>query len=109
MATATATARDVSAPGRGGRIALCYATCMAQVVTRLDDKLVADLDGLVADGRLASRSEGVRIGLEKLVDEHRRRRIGEEIVEGYTRQPQTEEEFAGIDEATRAMIEAEPW
>lgn len=82
---------------------------MAQVVTRLDDKLVADLDELVASGFVASRSEGVRIGLEKLVDEQRRRRIGEEIVEGYRRQPQTEEELAGADEATRAMIEAEPW
>jgi Arc/MetJ-type ribon-helix-helix transcriptional regulator len=82
---------------------------MAQVVTRLDDELVAGLDGLVADGFVASRSEGVRIGLEKLVDEHRRRRIGEEIVEGYRRQPQTEEELACADAVTRAMIEAEPW
>jgi Arc/MetJ-type ribon-helix-helix transcriptional regulator len=82
---------------------------MTQVVTRIDDKLVADLDDLVAEGRVASRSEAVRIGLEKLVDEHRRRQIGEEIVEGYRRQPQTEEELAGADEAARAMIEAEPW
>jgi metal-responsive CopG/Arc/MetJ family transcriptional regulator len=55
---------------------------MAQVVTRLDDKLIADLDGLVADGFVASRSEGVRVALEKLVDEQRRRRIGAEIVAG---------------------------
>jgi Arc/MetJ-type ribon-helix-helix transcriptional regulator len=90
-------------------IAFCYTQRMPQVVTRLDEQLVAELDGLVADGRLASRSEGVRIGLERLVDEHRRRRIGEEIVEGYRRQPQTDEELAWADEATRAMIEAEPW
>jgi Arc/MetJ-type ribon-helix-helix transcriptional regulator len=82
---------------------------MAQVVTRLDEKLVADLDDLVADGRLASRSEGVRVALEKLVDEHRRRRIGEEIVEGYRRQPQTEEELARADRALRASINEEPW
>jgi Arc/MetJ-type ribon-helix-helix transcriptional regulator len=82
---------------------------MAQVVTRLDDKLVSDLDGLVADGRVASRSEGVRIGLEKLVEEHRRRRIGAEIVEGYTRQPQTDEEIANAERATRASIAEEPW
>jgi Arc/MetJ-type ribon-helix-helix transcriptional regulator len=82
---------------------------MAQVVTRLDDKLAADLDELVAGGLVASRSEAVRMGLEKLVDEHRRRRIGAEIVEGYRRIPQTEEELAGIDKATRALIAEEPW
>jgi len=82
---------------------------MAQVVTRLDDKLVADLDGLVADGFVASRSEGVRVAVQKLVDEQRRRRIGAEIVAGYERMPQTEEELAGIDEATRALIAEEPW
>jgi metal-responsive CopG/Arc/MetJ family transcriptional regulator len=82
---------------------------MAQVVTRLDDKLVADLDGLVADGFVASRSEGVRMGLQKLVEEHRRRQIGTEIVAGYTRHPETDEELAQAEQATRALIEEEPW
>jgi metal-responsive CopG/Arc/MetJ family transcriptional regulator len=82
---------------------------MPQVVTRLDEKLVADLDGLVADGRVASRSEGVRVALEQLVDEHRRRRIGEEIVEGYRRIPETDEEIAQAERATRASIAEEPW
>jgi Arc/MetJ-type ribon-helix-helix transcriptional regulator len=82
---------------------------MPQVVTRLDEKLVADLDGLVADGRIASRSEGVRVALEQLVDEHRRRRIGEEIVEGYRRIPETDEEIAQAERATRASIAEEPW
>jgi Arc/MetJ-type ribon-helix-helix transcriptional regulator len=82
---------------------------MAQVVTRLDDKLVADLDGLVADGFVASRSEGVRVGLERLVEEHRRRRIGAEIIAGYERQPETDEELAQAERATRALIEEEPW
>ena len=82
---------------------------MAQVVTRLDDKLTAELDGLVADGVVASRSEAVRLGLERLVDEHRRRLIGAGIVAAYRRQPQTEEELAGLDSSTRALIEEEPW
>ncbi|HXM86897.1 MAG TPA: ribbon-helix-helix domain-containing protein [Solirubrobacteraceae bacterium] len=82
---------------------------MAQVVTRLDDKLVADLDGLVADGVIASRSEGVRVALEKLVDEERRRRIGAEIVAGYERCPETDEELAQAERATRASIAEEPW
>jgi metal-responsive CopG/Arc/MetJ family transcriptional regulator len=82
---------------------------MAQVVTRLDDKLVADLDGLVADGVVANRSEGVRVALEKLVDEERRRRIGAEIVAGYESCPETDEEIAQAERATRALIEEEPW
>jgi Arc/MetJ-type ribon-helix-helix transcriptional regulator len=82
---------------------------MAQVVTRLDDKLVADLDGLVAEGFVASRSEAVRMGLERLLEERRRRRVGDEIVSGYERRPETDEELAQAEEATRALIEEEPW
>jgi Arc/MetJ-type ribon-helix-helix transcriptional regulator len=82
---------------------------MAQVVARVDDALAAELDELVTDGVVSNRSEAVRLGLERLVDEHRRRRIGAEIVEAYSRMPQTEEELAGLDEATRALIAEEPW
>lgn len=82
---------------------------MTQVVTRLDDKLVEELDGLVADGVVTNRSEAVRLGLERLIEEHRRQRVGAEIVDAYRRQPQTDNELAGIDHATRALIEEEPW
>jgi Arc/MetJ-type ribon-helix-helix transcriptional regulator len=82
---------------------------MAQFVTRLDDRLVEQVDALVADGVVATRSEAVRLGLERLVDEHNRRQVGARIVEGYRRQPQTEEELRGLDDATRALIEEEPW
>lgn len=82
---------------------------MAQVVTRLDDKLAAQLDDLVADGVVSSRSEAVRLGLERLIEEHRRRRLGAEIADAYRRQPQTEEELAGLEEATRALLAEEPW
>jgi Arc/MetJ-type ribon-helix-helix transcriptional regulator len=82
---------------------------MTQVVTRLDDKLAGDLDALVADGVVANRSEAVRLGLTRLVEEHRRRQIGDRIVEAYRRQPQTEEELTGLDEATRSLVEEEPW
>jgi Arc/MetJ-type ribon-helix-helix transcriptional regulator len=82
---------------------------MAQLVTRLDGDLLALVDGLVADGIVASRSEAVRLGLERLVDEHRRRQVGASIVEGYRRLPQTAEELAGLDHATRALVGEEPW
>jgi len=43
---------------------------MAQLVARLDDSLMAEVDVLVADGVVANRSEAVRLGLERLVDQH---------------------------------------
>lgn len=82
---------------------------MAQVVARLNDDLVAAVDDLVTDGVFESRSDAIRRALEFVVDQQRRKRIGEAIVEGYRRVPQTEDEIAWADEATIAMIEEEPW
>lgn len=82
---------------------------MAQLVTRLHDRLLEKVDGLVSDGVVSNRSEAVRLGLERLVDEHRRRRIGTAIADGYRRRPQTEAELAGVDEAALALVEEEPW
>jgi Arc/MetJ-type ribon-helix-helix transcriptional regulator len=91
------------------RIPFRYADCMTQLVTRLSDDLIAEVDRLVDDGVVANRSEAVRLGLERLVDGHRRRRIGEQIVAAYRTQPQTEAELGGLDRATRALVEEEPW
>jgi len=82
---------------------------MAQFVTRVEDGLASDVDRLVQEGVVASRSAAVRLGLEGLIDRHNRRRIGRAIVEGYSRRPQTEAEVGWADEATRAMIADEAW
>lgn len=82
---------------------------MAQLVTRIPDALAQEVDRLVEEGVVTSRSEAVRLGLERLVDRERRRRIGEAIVDGYRRIPQTEDELLWSDEDTRRMIEEEPW
>jgi Arc/MetJ-type ribon-helix-helix transcriptional regulator len=82
---------------------------MAQVVTRLDDTLVAEVDALIAEGVVANRSEAVRLGLERLVDRHRRSRTGAAIADAYRRRPQADDELAGLDDATRALVEEEPW
>lgn len=81
---------------------------MAQMVARLDDELAAAVDELVASGAVSSRSDAIRIGLERLVDEHRRRVIGALIVAGYTEHPQVEGEV-WADESTIRMIADEPW
>ncbi len=85
---------------------------MTQLVTRVPDELLAAMDReLIDSGVVTNRSEAVRLALERLVDSERRRRIGEAIVEGYTRIPQTDDdEFATWAEASaRRMIEEEPW
>jgi Arc/MetJ-type ribon-helix-helix transcriptional regulator len=82
---------------------------MPQIVTRVEDRLLADVDTLVSDGVAATRSDAVRLGLEALVERHHRARIGQAIIDGYRRHPQDEGELTGLDEATRASIEEEQW
>ena len=81
-----------------------------QIAVRLPDDLAAALDALVAPrGRFMTKAEAVRSAIEELVDREERRRIGEAIVEGYRRIPQTDEEVAGVWEESIRSIEEEPW
>lgn len=82
---------------------------MAQLVARVDDSLVEAIDDLAEASVVTSRSEAMRISLQAFVEEHRRRQIGERIVEAYRRMPQSEDELAGIDASTKALIDEEPW
>ena len=82
---------------------------MTQLVARVGDELAAEIDRLVEQGVVESRSEAVRRGLEMLVDRHRRARVAAAIVRGYQAQPQTEQEAGWADAATRRMIAEEPW
>lgn len=88
---------------------IAYTELMVQLVTRVDDQLAAALDELVASGTVTSRSDAVRRGLEQLIDSHRRATVGNDIVAGYLRLPQTNEELAWSDAASVAMIAEEPW
>ncbi len=82
---------------------------MAQLVTRVDDGMLSAIDDLVASGVVASRSEAVRVGLEQLLDRHRRDLTGRQIVASYRERPQTDQEVSWADVATVAMIAEEPW
>ncbi len=82
---------------------------MAQLVTRIDDALVWEIDAMVAAGEVASRSEAVRLALIELIGRRRRERIGAEIVAAYCAHPQDEQEVGWSDVATRRMIADEPW
>ena len=91
------------------RNALRYAARMAQFVTRIEDSLAGEVDRLVSEGVFPSGSAAVRLGLEDLLERHRRERIGRSIVDGYTRRPQSETDVGWADDATRRMIADEPW
>jgi putative addiction module CopG family antidote len=82
---------------------------MAQLVTRIDDEMADAIDALVASGEFGSRSDVVREGVARLVDERRRQAIGEQIIAGYDRLPETPDELLQAEAAARAMIDDEPW
>lgn len=82
---------------------------MVQIVTRVDDDLAKAVDELVLAAVVESRSDAVRIGLQRLVNEHQRATVGRSIVAAYENEPQTETELAGIERASRQMIADEPW
>ena len=82
---------------------------MTQLVTRVDDELVEAIDRLIAAGVVANRSDAVRIGLERLIDVHRREQTGQAITDGYRRVPQSDDDVAAAAQATLQMISDEPW
>ena len=80
-----------------------------QLAIRLPDDLLRDLDWLILRLNYDSRAEAMRDALIKLIDQERRREIGEQIAEGYRRMPQTEEEISSAYESLRQSIDEEPW
>ena len=82
---------------------------MPQLVTRVNEELLAEIDRLIEEGVFQSRSAAVRQGLELLIRTHRRPSIGKQISGGYRRTPPDEDLDTWAETAGRAMIEAEPW
>ena len=67
------------------------------------------LDELVASGVAGSRSEAIRLAVEQFVIAHRRRVVGQSIVDAYREMPQSREEDDLALANAIAMTEAEPW
>jgi len=79
-----------------------------QTLVQLNEELLRRLDERAArEGR--SRSALIREAIEAYMYDARSAEIDRQIVEGYTRFPETEEELAGVEAETREMIEEEPW
>ena len=82
---------------------------MTTVAVRLPEHLVEGIDSLVAEGHYPTRTDVVRTALRALLEAHERREIDRQIVEAYTRMPQTDDELAIAEAALKALVEEEPW
>lgn len=80
-----------------------------QTLVQLTDELVARLDAVAArDSR--TRSDLIREAVEALLVRDREAEIDRQIVEAYTRMPETEEELAWGDIGARAIFaDGESW
>jgi Arc/MetJ-type ribon-helix-helix transcriptional regulator len=80
-----------------------------QIAIRLSNSMIAGLDHLVACGDFPSRAEAVRVAIARLIEQQRRQRMGNTIIEKGRRVPRTGEEIAaGEDAAIRSIFER-PW
>jgi Arc/MetJ-type ribon-helix-helix transcriptional regulator len=79
-----------------------------QIAVRLSNDLVHRLDAAVRDGAFPSRAEAVRVALGDLLDNLRRRQVGEAIADGYRRQPQTDADVKIAEAAAIRSINEEP-
>jgi Arc/MetJ-type ribon-helix-helix transcriptional regulator len=82
---------------------------MTQIAVKLPDRLVRELDELVAQGRFSSRSSAVRRGVELVVSGQRRDAIEEAYANGYRQVPESESELAEANRLARRAIDDEPW
>jgi Arc/MetJ-type ribon-helix-helix transcriptional regulator len=80
-----------------------------QIAVRIPDTLAKSLDDLVSEGRFETKAEAIRAALQTLVDQERRRKVGELIADGYRRIPQDEDELEAARRAAIRSIEQEPW
>ncbi len=79
-----------------------------RISVQLSERLLSLLDERAArEGR--SRSDLIREAIDAYLDEEEQKRIRREIVEGYERAPETEEELAAAKREGRAAIREEPW
>ena len=78
---------------------------MAQLIARVPEKLLAEIDGLVAAGKFESRSDVVREAIVRLVDRARRDEIGRQIAEAYERMPFDEKELDWSDTELAQLID----
>ncbi len=80
-----------------------------QIAVKLPDRLITEIDRLVATGSFASRSDAVRHSIEALVRSSERQRIDRAFVDGFRRHPDREDELADAARLAAEAISDEPW
>ncbi len=80
-----------------------------QIAVRLPEKLLSDLDALVASGIYESRAAAVRAGVEAITALEHRRQTDRAIVAGYRRTPPTVGERDAAIASLRDAIAEEQW
>jgi metal-responsive CopG/Arc/MetJ family transcriptional regulator len=79
-----------------------------QTLVQLNEELLRRLDERAArEGR--SRSSLIREAIGAYLVDEERDEISRQIVAGYERIPETDEEMAWAEAGVREMIEEEPW
>ena len=83
---------------------------MSKMITlRMPDDRVARIDELVRAESYESRASFIVEAINRLVDEIEQREIDRQIVAGYTRIPQTDEELRWAEASALDSIREEPW
>lgn len=80
-----------------------------QIAVKLADTTVAAVDRLVDSGRIASRSEAVRLGLDHVVRTYADAEIDRSFATGFRRLPETASELADAERLAGESIAEEPW
>ena len=78
----------------------------------MEPALLERLDWLVARCSFENRAEAIRAAIERLAKQEREREIDEQIVEAYTRMPQTQDELEGLgspDFSAWDALDEEDW
>lgn len=79
-----------------------------QTLVQLSEDLLRRLDERAArEGR--SRSALIRDAIEEYLYDEAKAKIDREIIEGYERIPETEEEMRWAEASAREGVEEEPW
>jgi metal-responsive CopG/Arc/MetJ family transcriptional regulator len=83
-------------------------TSRTQTLVQLNDELLRRLDERAArEGR--SRSSLIREAIETYMVDEARDEISRQIIAGYERIPETDEEMAWAEASAREGVEEEPW
>ena len=82
---------------------------MTQLVTRMADNVIEQIDALVSRGVATSRSDVVRRALTEFFEREEERRVAEEYAEAYRLRPETPDERRRAQDEGRRLVEEEPW